>query len=896
MNSLLHQISKKPKKPIYSGKFITSIAALNNPSNSVANVDAFPNNYIDPYQILASWKKSKLISIKNVKTIHTHLIKSANFHSDLFLINSLIDWYLKFSSIDDAVQLFDQMPSPNSISWNVVISGHNNNSLYDDAWRYFCRMRYMGYGSNQFTYGSVISACSGLGSLLYGKMVYSLTLKDGFFSNGYVRSGMIDLFAKNGRVEDAFRLFYDWPYEENVVCWNSMISGGVKNGDHGRAIELFNQMRQCAVIPNSFTFSGVLGACIALEDDDMGKKIHGLVIKHGAGEDVFVGTSISDLYSKCGHMDEAVKNFFRMPVQNVVSWTAMISGYVQKDDVVSALGLLREMRKVGVEVNRYTLTSILSACAKSNMVDVAMQMHSWIIKSGLVADSVVAASLISTYSKVGEILLSEFLYLEQDACDNQGVWTVMISSFAQNKNMEKAMKLFCKMLLNGMKPDNFSISSILSIIDCLYMGRQIHSYTLKTGLVFDLSVGSSLFTMYSKCDRLLESYEIFLELPVKDIVSWASMIYGFVEHGYSHKAIQLFREMLLAERKPDQITLMGVLTACSSLVIPLIGKEIHGYAFRAGLGGESLIGGALVNMYSKCGALDLARRVFDMILYKDQVMCSALVSGYAKSGYIREAFSVLRGMLVDDLQVDSYTFSSILGSDAILKRTNVGIQLHSLIIKLGLESDVSVGSSLVTMYSKWGVVNDCHKAFDQIIRPDLISWTTMIVSCAQHGKGAEALKLYEAMKSEGMKPDSVTFVGVLSACSHAGLVEEGYSHLSSMSKDYSIEPHLRHYACMVDLLGRSGRLKEAENFINNMPIKPDALVWGTLLAACKVHGNVELGRLAAQKVIDLLPSDPGAYISLSNLCADIGQWEEVEEIRDLMKGTTLSKEPGWSLV
>ncbi|KAL2935138.1 hypothetical protein RDABS01_018256 [Bienertia sinuspersici] len=896
MNSRFYQISKKPKSSIFSAKYYNSVVTLENPSNFTANTEAYRSIDIDPYQIFASLNKSKAITVKDAKILHAHLTKSSIFYSAVFLTNSLVSWYLKLTAINDAVQLFDEMPSPNSISWNTMIAGHNNNLLYGDAWKYFCRMRSVGYESNQFTYGSVISACNGLGSILYGKLVYSLTLKDGFFSNGYVRSGLIDLFAKNGVFEDAFRLFNDWLYEENVVVWNSMINGAVKNGDHERAIELLHQMRECAVIPNSITFSGALGACIALENDDMGKRIHGLVIKHGAETDVFIGTNISDLYSKCGHMDEATKNFFRMPVQNNVSWTTMISGYAQKRDVVSVIRLFDGMRKVGVEVNKYTLTSILSACAKSHIVDVAMQMHAWIVKSGLSTDSAVLASLITTYSKVGEQFLSELLHLEKVGDEDHGVWTAMISSFAQNRKLEKAMELFNKMLVNGLKPDNSSISCILSIIDCFLTGRQMHSYTLKTGLVSDVSVGSSLFTMYSKIGLVLESYEVFRQLPHKDVVSWSSMISGLVEHGYAHKSIELFREMLSEEIRPDQVTLTGVLTACSSLVVPLIGKEVHGYAFRAGFGGESYIGGALVNMYSKCGALDLARRVFDMITYKDKVMCSALISGYAHVGNIQEAFSVLHGMRVANLPVDSYTVSSILGSDALLKRTDIGIHLHTLVIKLGLESYASVGSSLVTMYSRYGSVNDCHKAFKQIAKPDLINWTTLIVSYAQHGKGEEALKFFEAMKNEGMKPDAVTFVGVLSACSHAGLVEQGYSYLSSMSKDYGIEPYLRHYACMVDILGRSGRLKEAESFINSMPIKPDALIWGTFLAACKLHGDVELGKLAARKVIDLQPSDSGALTSLSNMCADIGEWDEVEEIRGLMKGTSFSKEPGWSLV
>ncbi|KAL9239524.1 hypothetical protein vseg_013837 [Gypsophila vaccaria] len=835
-------------------------------------------------------------TLKDVKLLHTHLIKSSSFAVDVFLTNSLIDWYLELGSIGYAHNVFDVMPSPNDVSWNVMISGHNKNLLYDYAWGYFCRMRSMGYGSSQFTYGSVISACGGLGSLLYGRLVYSLTLKDGFFSNGYVRSGMIDLFAKNGRFEDSVRVFYDWPYEENVVCWNSIISGVVKSGDHGRAMELFDQMRRCQVVPNSFTFSGVLSACIALEDGATGKKVHGLVIKHGAGDDVFVGTSISDLYAKCGDMDEATKNFLRMPVQNVVSWTSMIAGYVQKNDVVSGLDLFREMRRAGVEVNKYTITIILSACSKLQTIDVAMQIHSWILKSGWLTDPVVRAALINTYSKLGEVQLAEFLHVVKGDSDSEdaSVLTAMISSFVQSNRFEKAISLFRRIILTGQKPDNFSISSILSITSSLHTGRQIHSYVLKSGLILDLLVGSSLFTMYSKCGHVLQSYEIFLQLPGKDIVSWGSMISGFAEHGYAGKAIELFREMLAMGKRPDQVPLVGLLTAYSFQGSLIKGKEVHGHVFRAGFSRERLIGGALVNMYAKCGAIGSSRRVFDMVPQKDQVMCSALVSGYAKNGDIEEALNVLHKMVVSDLQVDSYTMSSILGSDALLSRTDIGVQLHALVIKLRLQSEASVGTALMAMYSKSGAVRECRKAFDLIIEPDLIGWTTMIVSYAQHGKGEDALKLYEAMQREGVKPDLVTFVGVLSACSHAGLVEEGYFHLHSMSV-YGIEPGLCHYACMVDLLGRSGRLKEAESFINNMPIEPNALIWGTLLAACKVQGDVELGQLAAQKVFELAPTESGAYVSLSNICADLGKWEEVEEIRNQMKGKTrLSKEPGWS--
>ncbi|GAB2269973.1 hypothetical protein Dimus_004889 [Dionaea muscipula] len=853
------------------------------------------------FRIFSELAKFKKLTVQDVRVFHAHLIKVALSSSDVFVANSLTDWYCKSSAVDDGVQLFDEIPHPSIVSWNIMISGLNQNSRFRDSWGCFCSMLAMGFDPNQYTYGSVLSACNAMGFRLGGELIYSLSIKNGFCSIGYIRAGVIDLFATSARLEDALKVFHDFPCDQNVVCWNTMISGAVKCGDNWTALGLFSKMLLYGSLqPNTYTFSSALTACVALQEIELGKEVHGLVIKHGARErdDVFVGTAIVDLYAKCGDMEGAVKVFIRMPSPNVVSWTTIISGFVHVDDPSSAFQFFSEMRKSGVELNNFTVTSVIAACIKSNMLGLTLQVHSWILKSGFSVDDAVRTTLINMYSKFEAVDACEKLFSESrnNVEDDVGLWAAMVSAFAQNQNSRKATDMFCTMFHKGLKPDQFCTCSILSIVDCLDVGKQIHSYTLKTGLISDVSVGCSLFTMYSKRGSLEESYQVFEQIPNKDVVSWASMIAGFAEHDHANKAIQLFKEMLLEEIEPDQVTLVGVLSSFSSLGILLKGKEVHGYAIRAGFGRETLLGGALVNMYSKCGAMGLARTVFDILPSKDQVMCSALVSGYAQNGYVEEVMVLFREMLMAELEdIDSYLVSSVLGAVALLnKEADMGTQLHSLLIKLGLHSEVSVGSSLISMYSRCGSIDDCRKAFEQIINPDLIGWTTMIVSYAQNGRGTEALRFYQLMKDEGIKPDSVTFTAVLSACSHNGLVEEGYFHLNSMSQDYGIEPGRRHYACMVDVLARAGRLKEAGKFINNMPIQPDALIWGTLLAACKVHGDVELGMLAAQKVSELDRADAGAMINVSNICADMGQWEEVLHIRRLIKGTWMSKEPGWS--
>lgn len=882
----------EPKISALGRRFVSSLPVRENPSifcdQNVNNVTK-PN----PFHILKDPNKPRKVKLKDTKIVHANLLRTHDLYLDMFRTNYLLDCYFECGSTKYAFNLFDEIPDPNSVSWNLMLSGCNKNMLFEDSWRSFCEMHRFGLEMGEYTYGSVFSACGALGCVLQGEQIYGISIKKGFFSNGYVRVGMMGLFSESGRFDNALRVFYDVPCD-NVACWNAIISGAVKNMEYWVALDIFSNMCHRLIMPNEFTISSVVTACAALKDFDFGRGVQSWMIKCGIKEDVFLGTAILSFYAKSGCMDDAVRQFWFMPVRNVVSWTTMISGFAQNGDFVSAVEFFRQMRNMNVDINQYTITSVLIACANPDAVKEAIQIHCWIFKTGFYSDSVVKASLINLYAKIGAIDASEIVFLESEGMKHLSTCGTMISAFAQHKSSKQAVNLFHRMLQEDVKPDKFCTTSVLGIIDSLNMGRQIHTYTIKTGLVFDVSAGSSLFTMYSKCGSLEESYNVFNLLERKDTISWALMITGFVQNGSATKAIYCFREMLSEEIVPNEMTLTAILTACSALCLLRTGREVHGFSLRNYMGDQASVGSALVSMYSKCGILSSARRVFDMIPRKDQFMGSAMVSGYAQGGHPEEAIHLFCDMLVDGLVIDAFTLSGVIGCLADLGRLGIGSQIHALVIKMGFESEVSVGSSLLVMYSKIGSIEDCRKAFQQIKAPDIISWTALIASYARHGKGTDALQIYELMKESGTNPDSVTFVAVLSACSHCGLIEEGFFHFSSMKKDYGIEPGYRHYSCMVDLLGRAGRLKDAESFITSMPITPDALIWGTLLASCKVHGDVDLAKLAAEKVMELETHEAGTYVSMANICADMGQWDNVLKLRSEMAGTEVIKEPGWS--
>lgn len=891
MNFLVH-LHLEPKFSGLIRRWLSTLAILENPAD-------FSQQYakkvvtFDPFGILKNPTESRNYSLQETKTIHCHLLRTNGPAFSISAANTLLDLYSKCGSILSALNLFEKIPHPNVVSWNLMVSGCSKNFLFEKSWRFFCRMHCLDLDINQYAYGAVLSACRAMECSLWGEQLYGLVMKNGYFSNGYVRAGMIDLFSGSCRLEDALRVFYDISCD-NVVCWNAIISGAVKNKENWTALKIFGSMGSGCTMPNGFTLSSVLTACAAAEKLGFGKAVQGWAIKCGVDEDLFVGTAIVDMYAKCGSLDQAFEQFQLMPIINVVTWTAIISGFAQKNDFASALQLFKDMRSAEEDINSYTITSVLTACANPAAVDEATQIHCWTLKSGFYMNSVVKASLINVYGKMGALVLSERIFEETEDLMHLGTWANMFSAFVHSKSSKEAFYMFQRMLQQDLRPEKICTSSVLSVTDSLNLGRQIHSYTVKVGLAYDLTVGSSLFTMYSKCGSLEESYEIFNLLEGKDTVSWASMIAGYVSNGSAANAIDCFRDMLYEKIVPDEMVLTAVFNACSALCLLKTGKEVHGFGIRHGLGEQTFYGGGLVNMYSKCGDLYSARRLFDEMPEKDEASWSSMVSGYAQSGHVTEALELYRDMQMADVQIDAFTMSSVLSSVSHSDLLGVGIQIHASILKIGLEPNVTVGSSLLMMYSNVGSIIECCKVFDKIANPDVICWTAMIASYARHGKGAEALQTFELMKKSGTKPDSVTFTGVLSACSHSGLVEEAYIYLHSMKKDYGIEPNYRHYCCMVDLLGRAGRLKEAEMFINNMPMKPDSLIWATLLAACQVHGNIDLGKLAAEKVMELEPHEAGTYVSLSNICADVGHWHEVLKVRSEMKGTGVTKEPGWS--
>jgi pentatricopeptide repeat protein len=492
---------------------------------------------------------------------------------------------------------------------------------------------------------------------------------------------------------------------------------------------------------------------------------------------------------------------------------------------------------------------------------------------------------------------------ESTACCN-GTGAVQLDMFSWNRRFaryvkvgqhEKTIELYQEMQQKGMSPDNFTFVPVLNAcasLRALEAGRKVHEEIIQSGCEADVFVGNSLVDMYSKCGSIEDACKVFNNMPSRDVVTWNAMILGHVKCGQGQKALELFHQMQQKGVQPTPVTLIGVLNACASMFALQEGRCTHEQIIESGWESDVFVGSSLVDMYAKCGSMEDAERVFNKMLSRNVVTWNTMILGYVKCGQGSKALELFQQMQQEGVQSDPVTFVGVLNACASMVALEEGRHAHEQIIQSGYESVAVVGNSLIDMYAKCGSMEDAWKVFNKMRSRDVVTWTAILGGCAMHGHGKDALQHFERMCEEGVEPNDVTFVCLLSACSHAGLVDEGMHCYTSMITDYMISAQLEHYTCMVDLLGRAGLLQEAENMIMAMPCEPHVAPWMALLGACRIHGNVEMGERVAKQILELDPENSAGYVLLSNIYAAAGNMHLSENVEQQRKERGVKKQPG----
>eukprot|EP01018_Ginkgo_biloba_P011239 Gb_08863 [translate_table: standard] len=650
--------------------------------------------------------------------------------------------------------------------------------------------------------------------------------------------------------------------------------------------------------PNTNVYASFLQACINNRSLVQGKLLHAHLLITGLNLNVFLETKLANMYAICGSMVEARLIFDKTSERNGFLYNMMIRGYAGNGPFDEALTLYYQMQQAGIQPDNFTFPFVLKACASLSALQEGKEIHYHIVRSGFESDVFVGNALIGMYSKCGSIGMARQLF-EKMPKRNVVSWNVVIAGYCQNGLPSEALTLFHQMQVADVKPDSVTILSVLQAcahLEDLQQGKDIHDYIMKNKFELDVSVGNSLVAMYAKCGSIEIARHVFDKMSKRDVVSWNAMIAGYAQNGYADEALAVFQQMQIQNMKPNQVTIVSVLPACADLAVLQQGKHIHDYIIKNRLESDVSVGNSLIAMYAKCRSLEDACQLFNRMSKRNVVSWNAMITGYVQNGHASEALSLFHSMQLSDIKPNSVTMVSVIPAYARLAALQQGKWLHAYIIRAGFESDVIVGTALIDMYSKCGSIKIARQLFDKMFKRNVVSWTAMIAGYAMHGLAENALALFRQMQLQGMKPDHITFTHVLCACTHAGLVNEGWHYFNCMSQDYCITPRVDHYACMVDLLGRAGCLDEAEDFIKKMPLEPNAGVWGAMLGACRIHCNIELGERAAERLFEVEPENPGNYVLLSNIYAAAGRWDDAAKVRTMMKGRGLKKAPGCSLI
>lgn len=429
-------------------------------------------------------------------------------------------------------------------------------------------------------------------------------------------------------------------------------------------------------------------------------------------------------------------------------------------------------------------------------------------------------------------------------------------------------------------------------------GQRVHSHMIKTQYLPPEFLRNRLLVFYSKCGCLGDAWYVFDEMPKRSVVSWTAMLSAYSQRGFVSEALDLFMVMSKSDTKPNEFTFATVLTSCVGLSGVLLGQQIHCLIIKRNFEVNIFVGSSLLDMYAKGGRIHEARKVFEGLPERDVVSCTAIISGYAQLGLDEDALEQFRRLQTEGMSSNFVTYSSVLAALSGLSALDLGKQVHNRIMRLKLPFNEIMHNALIDMYSKCGNLGYARRIFDTMPEKTIVSWNAMLMGYSKHGMEKEAVELFQSMRKENeVKPDSVTLLGVLLGCSHGGMDDLGLSIFDEMvNGEYQVEPEIEHYGCVVSMLGRAGQIEEAFEFIKKMPMEPSATTWVTLLGACRVHSNVDIGEIVGHHLIECDPGNSSTYVILSNLYASASRWDDVRRVRDLMDKQTVKKEPAKSWI
>ncbi|KAI3681153.1 hypothetical protein L6452_35937 [Arctium lappa] len=676
---------------------------------------------------------------------------------------------------------------------------------------------------------------------------------------------------------------------------NALINRYSTIGAHRDVLLLYFSMLKTNILPDPYTYPSMLKACTSLNLLSHGLSFHQHAVVNGYSSDSYIAASLINFYAKFGYSNVACKVFDVMPERNVVPWTAIIGCYARLGEVSTAFQMYKQMQCEGIKPSSVTILTMLSGVSENTHIQ---SFHAYAIQFGFCCDLALANCMLSSYGKCGRVEDARSLFELMDKRDIVS-WNSLVYAYALVDNVREISQLLSRMSFSGFEPDQQTFGSLISAATRKgnpIIGKLGHAKIITSGFEVDVQVKTLLITMYLKFKDLMNAFRIFEATPNKDMILWTAMISGLLQNECPDKALALFHRMLISKVMPSTTTIACALAACAHLGSFLLGTSIHGYILRQKMLVDIPTQNSLITMYAKCGRLNQSCAVFEMMNHKDVVTWNAMVAGHAQNGQLSNALYIFNEMRKSFERPDSVTVVSLLQACASIGAYHQGKWIHNFVVRSCLGSCLLIDTALVDMYFKCGNVDSARKCFDRMSQHDVVSWSTVIAGYGSHGKGENALEMFSEFLRTGIEPNHVTFLSILYACSHNGLVDEGISLFETMTNHFKIEPKLEHCACIVDLLCRAGRIEQAYDFYKLKFAEPVIDVLGILLDACRTKGSKELGDIIATEMHSLKPEDAGNLVQLVHSYASTARWDGVGEAWIQMRSLGLKKVPAWSFI
>lgn len=897
-------------------------------------------------------------SLVQAKRVHAQLAEQG-LESTRFLGDSVVKTLVKCGSLTDALQVFHRLSQRSVVSWSALISGYTEAGQGVEALRMYECMQQDGILPNTYTFVSLLQACSSICDLESGRFIHTEAVKHKCEFDLFVGTCLVDMYAKCGSILDAQRVF-DGLLQRNVVSWTTMLAAYAQHGQPEKALQLYVRMRENGVSPNSRTFISIMqavGACAEEESDGLvdGKPIkvksvyqaralHSDAWEMGYVSDVVVGSTFISVYGNCGSIADAHHVFKCLPRGHVMPWNSMLAAYAHLEQAEDVLELYNLMLFESVDPDERTLVTVLQACglmaekvkrlaegstfAKDELLVKGKALHARTCWTGLVSDIFVANTIISMYAKCGSIMDARHAFDEMSQ-KNVVSWNAMLCACVQHGQAEGAMELYMEMHEQGLSPNDVTLVGAMQSVaiiaekenkdgylPCtegvsLQMGKALHAAAHTKAWVSNVIVASAIVHMYAKCGSITDAEAVFTGLSCRDVVLWNVMLCAYAQHGQPEKTLQLYEEMLEVALSPDDRTYVCAVQACGLLaekeggyIDSLYSKakylengvSLHAAAERRGYGSDVFVGNSLITMYGKCGSMLDARSMFDKLSHRDVVSWTAMLAVYAKQGATQKALQLYKQMQEEGISPNEITLLCILQMCSNAGCLDICREVHHSLVSDSRTLSPLAVTTFIHAYGRCASMVDAQAVFDNLLHPDVVSWTALIAGYAREGNCVASLLSYEKMQLVGTKPDGATFLSLLAACSHAGLVDKGVEYFESMTRDHGIAPAIEHYTSLVDLLGRAGHFSRVSELLSIMPTPPNLGIWLCLMGACQKYGKVVLGKQAFDHAIALQPNHGAAYTLMANIYADAGMLADANKIGELRQKAGAWNKPGESWI